>query len=100
MVGIKYFGLPECCLNCNMFRDDYCVITETSEEESGIDIYAERMKDCPLVSFDEMIEHMEGEAAKQLDLALHINDIKERAKHLYAEERCRVVIQMLKKLIE
>lgn len=49
MVGIKDFGMPSCCMNCDMYIDDgehdeYCCITATKCEDSY-----EKNDDCPLV---------------------------------------------------
>lgn len=49
MVGIKDFGMPSCCMNCEMHiddgeRDEYCCITVTKCEDSS-----EKNDDCPLV---------------------------------------------------
>lgn len=49
MVGIKDFGMPSCCMNCEMHIDDgehdeYCCITATNCKDSY-----EKNDDCPLV---------------------------------------------------
>ena len=53
MVGIKDFGMPSCCMNCDMYIDDgehdeYCCITATNCKDSS-----EKNDDCPLVEISE-----------------------------------------------
>ena len=45
MVGIKDFGMPSVCENCNMCRDGYCTITD----EFCSDRENKRADNCPLV---------------------------------------------------
>ena len=48
MVGIKDFGMPSCCVNCQMcdaYEKGMCVITDTECD----DMYSQRNNDCPLV---------------------------------------------------
>lgn len=59
MVGIKDFGMPSCCENCNISEFDYlssqggahwcCAITENECEDYG----NKRNLDCPLVEIEE-----------------------------------------------
>lgn len=54
MVAIKDFGMPTCCMNCNMFRvldgdiRPQCAITETYIDDSD-EYLDKRADDCPLV---------------------------------------------------
>lgn len=59
MVAIKDFGIPSCCVNCDMCTSDnplpkdenrgYCHVTQ----KSITNIYDERPSDCPLVEIEE-----------------------------------------------
>ena len=52
MIGIKDFGMPSCCVNCQMcdaYEKGMCVITDTECE----DMYSKRNADCPLVEITE-----------------------------------------------
>lgn len=56
MVAIKYFGMPSCCMNCEMRIDGlsagyYCAITE--EELNDNSTLEHRHPNCPLVEIEE-----------------------------------------------
>ena len=73
MIGIKDFGMPSCCVNCQMcdaYEKGMCVITDTECE----DMYSKRNADCPLVEITEsddcvsradLMEMIEGASADE-----------------------------------
>lgn len=50
MVGIKDFGMPSCCGNCDIFNwvNKTCHITYTSREEP----FDGKNNDCPLIEVE------------------------------------------------
>ena len=50
MVAIKYFGMPSCCDNCDIFNwtDKSCHITYTRCEEP----FDSKNDDCPLIEVE------------------------------------------------
>lgn len=61
MIGIKDFGMPRCCVNCQMcdaYEKGMCVITDTECE----DMYSKRNDDCPLVEIIEPDDCVSREA--------------------------------------
>lgn len=62
MVAIKDFGIPSCCVNCDMCTSDnplpkdenrgYCHVTQ----KSITNIYDEKPSDCPLVEIEPLTD--------------------------------------------
>lgn len=52
MVGIKDFGMPSCCENCDLYEDDcYCGVTGSRKADDE----KAKLEDCPLIDVQPVV---------------------------------------------
>jgi hypothetical protein len=80
MVGIKDFGMPSCCMNCEMLDGEYgnCdIIGDTQDFEYQYD--ENRPFDCPLV---EVIPKADYENRLKADMVAMLTELKKEIEEL------------------
>ena len=87
MVGIKDFGMPSCCMNCEMFDGEYgnCdIIGDTQDFEYQWN--ENRPFDCPLV---EAIPKSDYEARLKADMVAMLEELKSEFEEKIQEYEAR-----------